>query len=239
MNPGLPLTDNQRARQQQIKDADKKRAVAAKSSSSTVQPQCSGGGSSGSTLSPAAAAARLSSPLSPWAAPCNNWAKGECTCGVSCHFHHAGFPVDQKRCFLCGSSEHASKVCPRPGDGADPETDLHWQAYRERRKQAEEAGKTGKDSKGGGQGKKDKKGKGDSGKVGGPGKGPDNRGNRQQPKAGACVDLARAAVAEADAPVKFPRDGVALGSWANVWLKHQRNPPSSYYQDTLHLAYGE
>ena len=66
-----------------------------------------------------------------------------------------------------------------------------------------------------GKGKKDKQGKGDSGKVGGPGKGPDNGGARQQPKAGACVDLARAAGAEADAPVKFPRDGAALGSWAN------------------------
>ena len=89
-----------------------------------------------------------------------------------------------------------------------------------------------------GRARRTRRAKGDSGKVGGPGKGPDNRGNRQQPKAGACVDLARAA-AEGDAAVKLPRGGVALDSWANVWLKHQRNQPPSYYQGTLHLAYGE
>ena len=33
--------------------------------------------------------------------------------------------------------------------------------------------------------------------------------------------------------------GQALDSWANVWLQHQKNKPDSYYQDVLHLAYGE
>jgi hypothetical protein len=30
-----------------------------------------------------------------------------------------------------------------------------------------------------------------------------------------------------------------LDSWANVWLKHQKDKPEAYYQDVLHLAHGE
>ena len=37
---------------------------------------------------------------------------------------------------------------------------------------------------------------------------------------------------------KFPREGVALDSWANVWLRHQRSMPESYYTDVLNLAFG-
>ena len=37
----------------------------------------------------------------------------------------------------------------------------------------------------------------------------------------------------------FPTNCVALDSWANVWLKHQRNMPTCYYQDILHLAHGQ
>ena len=33
--------------------------------------------------------------------------------------------------------------------------------------------------------------------------------------------------------------GVALDSWANVWMKHQRDQPESYYGHTLQLAHGE
>ena len=51
-------------------------------------------------------------------------------------------------------SEHTSKTCTRPGGGADPEKEKHWQEYRERRKQAEDAGKAGaKGTKGRGKGK--------------------------------------------------------------------------------------
>ena len=32
---------------------------------------------------------------------------------------------------------------------------------------------------------------------------------------------------------------MALDSWANVWLKHVKDKPESYFQDTLHLAYGK
>eukprot|EP00959_Pyramimonas_sp_CCMP1952_P368174 7712339-Pyramimonas_sp.AAC.1 len=90
LNPGLPLTDNQRARQVQIKENEKKRASRAAAAAS--EPAAS--------ADPPPTVARLSSPLSPWAQPCVNWQKGECKRGVSCHFHHAGFPVEEKRCFI-------------------------------------------------------------------------------------------------------------------------------------------
>ena len=30
-----------------------------------------------------------------------------------------------------------------------------------------------------------------------------------------------------------------MDSWANVWLKHEKDKPVSYYQDVLHLAHGQ
>ena len=57
------------------------------------------------------------------------------------------------------------------------------------------------------------------------------------PAARACMDIAAAASVNESA--KFPREGVALDSWANVWLKHQRSMPESYYADVLHLAFGD
>ena len=37
----------------------------------------------------------------------------------------------------------------------------------------------------------------------------------------------------------FPRNCVALDSWANVWLKHQKDMRENHYQDVLHLAHGQ
>ena len=54
----------------------------------------------------------------------------------------------------------------------------------------------------------------------------------------ACVDLTRAAAAS-DGKGAFPRNCVALDSWANVWLKHVKGHPESYFQDVLRLAHGE
>ena len=56
--------------------------------------------------------------------------------------------------------------------------------------------------------------------------------------AGACLDLARAAAA-GDGSAVFPRNCVALDSWANVWLKHDKSMPEAYFQGVLQLAYGE
>ena len=232
LNPGLPLTDNQKARQLQIKESDKKRAAAVKAPAPAPTPENTPTG---------AVAARLSSPLSNWAPPCHNWTRGECTRGVSCHFHHVGIPVDQKRCFICGSSQHVSGDCSCPGGGKDPKKDENWQDYRERRKQAEEAGKVGKGSTGKGpKGKGKGKGKGKTkSKDGGYTKPDAGKGKNLPEQAKACLDLARAAAVDAEASARFPKDGVALDSWANVWLKHVRDQPSSYFQDTLQLAYGD
>ena len=226
LNPGLPLTDNQRARQVQQKDGDKKKAAKA-----VAAATASWAPSAAATPQPVAA--RLSSSLSSWAQPCNAWQKGECKRGVSCHFQHAGFPTEEKNCFICKSSEHGSKECKCPGGGADPEKDKHWEEYRARRTQAEGAGKVGKGAKGGAKGKS---GGGGGGKGKGKGK-PSGSKGQGKASAGACIDL-RAAAAAGDER-QFPRDCVALDSWANVWLKHQKDKPEAYYQDVLHLAHGE
>ena len=56
-------------------------------------------------------------------------------------------------------------------------------------------------------------------------------------QAKACLDPAR--VASAGQPAEpFPEDCVALGSWANMWMTHERDRPADYFQDELHLAYG-
>ena len=77
-----------------------------------MAPQCTTQPPAAAAAAPAvtAGAARLSSSLSPWAVACNNWKKGLCSRGVSCHFQHAGFPVEEKRCFICKSSEHQEAV---------------------------------------------------------------------------------------------------------------------------------
>ncbi len=233
LNPGLPMTDNQKARQQQLKEGEKKRAAAAQAAATAAAKAAT------QTTPPATSqqptAARLSSPLSSWAPLCTHWKAGKCSRGVSCHFHHDGFPVEEKRCFICKDTTHSSKDCTCHGGGADPDKEKHWEEYRARRKAAEEAGKIGKGAKEKG------KGKGNGGKSKGTGnkgkdKGKDKGG--KGPEAKACIDQAMAAAATEQSG-KFPRDCVALDTWANVWMKHQKDKPPEYFQDTLHLAYGE
>ena len=222
LNPGLPLTENQKTRQLQLKENEKKRAAKASGALPASEPP------------PPPQAARLSSPLSSWAQPCTNLQKGECKRGVSCHFHHAGFPIEEKRCFICKSPEHSSKECGCPGGGADPQKDKNLEEYRARRKQAEEIGKTDKGKKGKGKGKGKDKSK-DNGKDKGQ-KGKNDKAAEANAKA--CVDPERAAAA-GNSQGLFRRNCVALDSWANVWLKHQKDKPVSYYQDVLHLAHGQ
>ena len=184
-------------------------------------------------------AARLSSPTSTWAPACTFWAKGERRNGISCRFMHCGIPTEQNRCFICASAEHRSNACTRPGGGADPKKDEHWAEYRKRR--AENGKGDGAAGKGKGKGGGKGKGKGkDGGKgyKGGKGGGaPPAMAAEDVPAARACMDIAAAASVNESA--KFPREGVALDSWANVWLKHQRSMPESYYADVLHLAFGD
>ena len=77
---------------------------------------------------------------------------------------HAGFPIEEKRCFICKSPAHSSRECTRPGGGADPNKDKHWGEYRARREEAVKAGKAGKGAKGKGKGAKDGKGKNKGGR---------------------------------------------------------------------------
>ena len=116
LNPGLPLTENQRNRQSQIKDADKKRASLAKAKAGPQQP-----------TKPAqpdtTAAGRVpgtSATTSMWAKPCKSWeSTGTCSRGISCFYAHKGFPVSENRCITCGRTRHSNKECKAPGGGAD------------------------------------------------------------------------------------------------------------------------
>ena len=160
---------------------------------------------------------------------------------------HEGFPIEEKRCFICKSQAHTSRECTCPGGHLDPDRQKHWDEYKARRATAAEAGKTGKGAKGGKGGKgskgdtgKGKGGKGKGGKGGQPPRGqPGQDGSAQaRARADAFVDMARAAAASFGSPT-FPRNGVAMDSWANVWLRHKKSMPEAYFQDTLRLAHGE
>ena len=162
MNPGLPLTENQKKRLLDLKEGEKKRAAKAVDAPAAEHPP----------LDPYAA--RFSNPLTTWAILCKDWQNGECRRGVSCRFQHDGFPIEQKRCFTCKSPEHSSKECTCLGGGADPQKDKHWEEYRARKLKAAEnlsgkqppaAAGIGQKGKGNGKSKSKRKGK-DKGQKG-------------------------------------------------------------------------
>ena len=213
-NPGLPLTDNQKARSVQIKDADKKRAAAAKVKAepppvtNPEQPK-------------AAAVIKKSATCSMWAKPCNDWAKtGECSRGISCLFAHPGFNTTQNRCITCGKKNHSSKECTAPGGGAGPNRDAVWTEYRKCKKANAPAGKGGGKGDKGGKGK----GKGQGGGKGGKGK---------DAKAKAAVDYEVSRASAAVTPAAFPRLGIGLDSWANVQSIHRKPHKGSVSKDIL------
>ena len=230
LNTGLPLTDNQRARQQQLKDSDKKRAAAAKAqlvadAQAQVVPPVP-------TPPATAAGARLSATTSIWAKPCTSWKDtGVCSRGISCRFSHSGFPVTESRCITCGRKNHTAKQCTAPGGGADPNREQVWEEYRKRKAAGYVAKGKGDSAKGKGQGKSDSKGD-DKSKGDGRGKG----GGKSAAKA--AIDNARASAATG---VKaFPRSAIGLDSWANVHLIHQkRSKNAPDFQDSLTLAHGK
>ena len=114
------MTDNQRARHAQLKENEKK-AAAARAAAARAAAVAAGAQSSSATASPPPTAARLSSTMSSWAKPCDYWKAGECTRGISCHFMHEGFPIEEKRCFVCKSQAHTSRECTCPGGRLDPQ----------------------------------------------------------------------------------------------------------------------
>ena len=97
----LPSTDNQKARQQQLKKTGRKRAAAAKAPALPSQANVD---------SAEAAHFRTTATTSMWADSYTHWTtKGSGTKGISCLFAHAGFPVTEKRCLMCGLKNHISK----------------------------------------------------------------------------------------------------------------------------------
>ena len=177
-------------------------------------------------------AGRVSSTTSTWARPCTAWKLGNCVKGISCLFKHEGTPVAENRCFVCRSWTHTSWECTSPGGRSDPEKERSWTEYRERRRAAVTAGKLEK-------GTRCDLRKGD--KRGPALQGQPRRGITTPAQAAtlvnAFVDVARVETADHSA-VFVPRNGVAMDSWANVWLRYKKSMPQAYFQDTVQLAYG-
>ena len=234
-NPGLPLTDNQKARNSHQKDQDqKKRVAAAKVNAPPATP-----------AEPAAKAAAVfqhkTSTHATWAVACKDWeANGICLKGKSFHFKHEGFLRTDNRCLTCGTSGHTYAECVAPGGKLDPKKDAVWTAYKERQAKAlkttpgKSAGK-GKD-KGGdpwhNYDKKEGKGK-DQGKGKGKGKGKNG-----QPRVNMLLDDEVSRASATITPPAFPRDCIGLDSWANVHLSHQKPYKGLEFKDKLSLACG-
>ena len=97
--------------------------------------------------------------------------KGNACAASRAKFKHIGFRLFSdngdmiRRCVTCGSKSHYHKDCTRPGGGADPSKDSHWEEYRARRAEQQPAQAAAATGKAGGKGK-GKKGKND-GKMNG------------------------------------------------------------------------
>ena len=226
LNTGLPLTQNQQARQHQIKEAEKKRVAALQLQKSQPPP------APAPVQTPTVS--RVTGTISGWAPACHHWAKGFCKEGVNCKFAHHGFDTTEGRCLYCGSKDHRGDACPNPGGGKDPSRDATWKAYRERREEAAAAGKIGK-------GKNEKgssKGKAGGGKGKAKGKKGDS-GDKSGARAALDGETLRASAALQQG--KFPRQAVGLDNWANVHLVHQKPAAdaSTEFPDKLTLAHGQ
>ena len=212
-NPGPPLTENQKARNSQIKDQEQKKRVA------TAKVKADPPATPKATAQEDKAAAvqfHKTSTHAIWADPCKDWdVTGICLRGKSCHFKHEGFPRTENRCLTCGTPGHSYNDCIAPGGKKDPKKDAVWTAYNERKAKAlkttpgKSAGK-GKDQNKGGDpwhnyDKKEGKGK-DQSKGKGKGK-----------SKGTVRMLLDDEVSRASAtitPAAFPRDCIGLDSWA-------------------------
>ena len=143
--------------------------------------------------------------------------------------------MTEARCFICGASRHQSKDCKAPGGGKDPQKDKHWAAYKKLRQEKQNStakfannGKGKNKGKGKGKEKSSKgKGKWNKGKSKGKGKTKDGAKTAQSTPAEeeasssgngadakAVLEMRASAVSQ---PARFPRNAVALDSWANVW----------------------
>ena len=165
LNTGLPLTDNQKNRQNQIKETEKKRVAALRAAQQQPQPQPQPQQAQAAAVT--IDGVRCTSTTSSWASPCRDWDSTKlCKRGISCHFAHKGFPVSESRCITCGAGDHKGNDCKAPGGGADPDRQKTWDEYRKRKEAAAAQGNFGlsKGGKKGGKGTKGKDGKGGKGK---------------------------------------------------------------------------
>ena len=134
-NPGLPLTDNQKRQELQVKETEKKRAASAKAATDTATKQAAADAAKiVASYEPQAAAAftpfkkDTSTTHAPWANTCNDWVKGKCVRGISCNFKHEGIKFTEGRCFICGAPDHTARDCESPGGQKDPKKEESWAA---------------------------------------------------------------------------------------------------------------
>ena len=217
-NPGLPLTDNQKRQELQVKETEKKRAASAKAATDTATKQAAADAAKiVASYEPQAAAGftpfkkDTSTTHAPWANTCNDWVKGKCVRGISCNFKHEGIKFTEGRCFICGAPDHTARDCESPGGQKDPKKDENWAAYKKMKEEKMPAQKG--------------KGKGKGGDSKGKGKGKPH------------VKAARASAVTVDE--SFPKGGLGLDSWANVMLKHVDPSEVEQWNSKLKLAHGE
>ena len=142
-NTGLPRTDNQKARDQQLKDGDKKKAAEGRAAAALAKQQSQPPAKTATTKAAKTAAAaeakaaamliegvKYCSTTGSWAKDCEHWTtKGVCERGVSCHFAHPGFPTADNRCVTCGHKDHLTAECKFPGGQQDPKYTENWAEY--------------------------------------------------------------------------------------------------------------
>ena len=262
---GLPLTQAElrRKKETEVKEKEKKAAEKANWVTDKFNKNPAGGnrpahveGAGGKKGG--GKAKSISTTTSSWAGPCTFWhsAKGECTRGVGCKFKHTGFPMFDssgtmvKRCVTCGSSAHTHKECTRPGGGADPEHDKHWEEYRKRKaeqaqQQPQQPGEKGGDKgkgKGGRKGKGKGKGKG-GGKVNAATESAPGESSTQPPPPAPVTPQPRAvaskvAVRKLTYVDNVPHEGALLDSGATACVQYVDQLDSKEKVVPVYLASG-
>ena len=122
LNPGLPLTDNQKTRNAQINsnEKEKKKAAAVIAKAATAQAQQYAGVQQWGTVAGAwdQNKPKWSFPHCKWAQPCPDWNNGLCKKGVSCLLQHKSIDMNSSHCVYCNSTAHINKE-PRQKNSVD------------------------------------------------------------------------------------------------------------------------
>ena len=173
-DPGLPMTDSQKAQAKQRAAAAKGAGKPKGGAPTTGTSQPSGGkgaqkgGAAGGKNPSGKGPVGYSKTTSPWAADCRDWLNGCCKRGITCWFKHTGLPKDNTRCFICGGTGHVSQDCTCPGGGKHPNKEADWATYNKKvEEEAEKAknkpatgdDKNNKQNKKGGKGEEEQQGR--------------------------------------------------------------------------------